>query len=162
MRRYLGQIQVSAIPPIGLNKTKRIARSHPPSTATPSSEALGVRGGDPASGAGWYRKRNPMRIVALPLWMTTRLRASALGVLALALAGACSMPGSGSSGSPPASSSRTATPSASPSPSASLPPGPSPAPVTAAYGVLVSPLSSPNYTVTLVGTDGRGGASAQR
>src|ERR1700716_3037393 len=65
MRRYLGQIQVSAIPPIGLNKTKRTARSYPP-TETPLSDALGVRVGDPASGAGWYRKRNPMRIVALP------------------------------------------------------------------------------------------------
>src|ERR1700736_6836955 len=96
MRRYLGQIQVSAIPPIRLNKTKRTARSHPP-TATPTSEALGVRVGDPASGAGWYRKRNPMRIVALPLIVETLRRASALGVLSLVLAGACSMPGTATS-----------------------------------------------------------------
>ena len=38
---------------------------------------------------------------------------------------------------------------------------PSPAPVTNAYGVLVSALSSANYTVSLVGTDGRVVASAQ-
>jgi hypothetical protein len=103
-----------------------------------------------------------MRIVALPLWMRTRLRASALGVLILALTGACSMPGSVSSGPPAASSSRTSSPAVSPaSPSATLPPGPSPAPVTSAYGVLVSALSSPNYTVSLVGIDGRVVASAQ-
>jgi hypothetical protein len=101
-----------------------------------------------------------MRIVALPLSMRTRLRASALGVLILALAGACSMPGS--SGSPAAISSRTSSPSVFPaSASATLPPSPSPAPVTTAYGVLVSALGSPNYTVSLVGTDGRVVASAQ-
>lgn len=84
-----------------------------------------------------------------------------LGVFALALvvatlAGACSLPGSGTgrSPSPAASSSRTTSPSASSQ-------SPSPAPVTGAYGVLVSPLSSSNYTVSLVGIDGRVVASAQ-
>ena len=158
MRRYLGQIQVSAIPPIGLNKTKRTARSYPP-TETPSSEALGVRVGDPASGAGWYRKRNPVRILALPLIVGTLRRASALGVLTMALAGACSLPGAGSSASPAASSSRT-SPSAA-TPSSPLSQSPSPAPVTSAYGVLVSAQSSPNYSVSLVGIDGRVVASAQ-
>jgi hypothetical protein len=100
-----------------------------------------------------------MRIVALPLSMRTRLRASALGALALVLAGACGGSGTGSSGSHSASSTRTASPSASPS--GSQPPSPSPVPVTAAYGVLVSALSSTNYTVSLVGVDGRVVASAQ-
>jgi len=87
-----------------------------------------------------------------------------LGVFALALvvatlAGACSLPGSGTgrAPSPAASSSRTSSPSASASPSQS----PSPAPVTGTYGVLVSSLSSSNYTVSLVGIDGRVVASAQ-
>src|SRR6202171_205543 len=163
MRRYLGQIQSPAIPPIRLNKTKRTARSYPP-TATPSSEALGVRVGDPASGAGWYRKRNPMRIVALPLIVRTLRGASALGVMALVLAGACSLPGTARSTSPTASSSRPSSPSASPpsaSPSGTPAPTPSPAPVTAPYGVLVSAMSSTNYTVSLVGVDGRVVASAQ-
>jgi hypothetical protein len=100
-----------------------------------------------------------MRIVALPLSMRTRLRASALGALALVLAGACGGSGTGSSGSHSASSTRTASPSASPS--GSQPPSPSPVTVTAAYGVLVSALSSTNYTVSLVGIDGRVVASAQ-
>jgi hypothetical protein len=100
-----------------------------------------------------------MRIVALPLSMRTRLHASALGALALVLAGACGGSSTGSSGSHVASSTRTASPSASPS--GSQPPSPSPVPVTAAYGVLVSALSSTNYTVSLVGVDGRVVASAQ-
>ena len=52
-----------------------------------------------------------------------------------------------------ASSSRTATPSAQTSPS--------PSPLTSAYGVLISPLTTSNYTVSLVGIDGRVIASAQ-
>ena len=100
-----------------------------------------------------------MRIVALPLWMTTRLRGSALGVLVVVLAGACSVPGTVSSRSPAAGSSGTSTPSASPS--GIQQPSPSPAPVTSAYGVLVSAQSATNYTVSLVGTDGRVVASAQ-
>jgi hypothetical protein len=77
------------------------------------------------------------------------------------LAGACSLPGSGTgrSQSPAASSTRTSSPSASPSANSSQ--SPSPAPLTGAYGVLVSPLSGSNYTVSLVGIDGRVVASAQ-
>ena len=96
-----------------------------------------------------------MRIVALPLSMRTRPRASALGALVLILAEACSVPGTG--GATPshsaASSSRSATPSASGSPS--------PAPALGAYGILMSPLATTNYTVSLVGIDGRVIASAQ-
>src|SRR6267142_4795326 len=96
-----------------------------------------------------------MRIVALPLTVGTRRHASALGPLALILVGACTMPGT-SSATPShsvASSSRTATPSAQTSPS--------PSPLTSAYGVLISPLTTSNYTVSLVGIDGRVIASAQ-
>lgn len=84
-------------------------------------------------------------------------RASALGALALVLTGACSLPGTGAakSPSPAASSTRQSSPSANPSGS------PSPVPVTSAFGVLVSPLSSSSYTVSLVGVDGRVIASAQ-
>lgn len=79
----------------------------------------------------------------------------ALVLMAAALAGACSLPESGTakSPSPAASSSRTSSPSATPSaiPSQSH----APAPAAGSYGVLVSPLSSSNYTVSLVGVDGR-------
>ena len=105
-----------------------------------------------------------MRIVALPLIVRTLRGASALGVMALVLAGACSLPGTARSTSPTASSSRPSSPSASPpsaSPSGTQAPNPSPAPVTAPYGVLVSAMSSTNYTVSLVGVDGRVVASAQ-
>src|SRR6266567_3637635 len=44
MRRYLGQIQVSSVPPIGLNKTKRTARSRPYFVPL-RADALGVRVG---------------------------------------------------------------------------------------------------------------------
>ena len=83
----------------------------------------------------------------------------ALALLVAMLATACTLPGSGTgrSPSPAASSSRTSSPLPSPNSSSS----PSLAPVTASYGVLVSPLSSSNYTVSLVGIDGRVVASAQ-
>jgi hypothetical protein len=45
MRRYLVQIQGSAIPPIRLNKTKTDGLKPSATTATPSSDALGVRVG---------------------------------------------------------------------------------------------------------------------
>src|ERR1700675_338911 len=45
MRRYLVQIQVPAIPPTRLNKTKTDGRKPSATTATPSSDALGVRVG---------------------------------------------------------------------------------------------------------------------
>jgi hypothetical protein len=105
-----------------------------------------------------------MRIVALPLIVETLRRASALGVLSLVLVGACSMPGTATSRTPTASSPRISSPSASPpsaSPRGTGSPGPSPAPVTTSYGILVSAFSSPNYTVSLVGSDGRVVASAQ-
>lgn len=71
------------------------------------------------------------------------------------VAGACSLPGTGTakSPSPATSSSRTSSPSATPSAISSQ--SPSPAPVAGSYGVLVSPLSSATYTVSLVGVDGR-------
>src|ERR1700694_2894401 len=157
MRRYLVQIQGSAIPPIRLNKTKNgrpeaIRHNRDPFERCPEGE-----GRCPASGSGSYRKRNPMRKVALALIVlmltdrATSHRAAALGVLALLLAGACSLPGTGSakSPSPLASSSRTSPPLASPSQS------PFPVALASAYGVLMSPLSSTNYTVSLVGIDGR-------
>src|ERR1700692_559084 len=45
MRRYLVQIQGSAIPPIRQNKTKTDGLKPSATTATPSSDALGVRVG---------------------------------------------------------------------------------------------------------------------
>ncbi len=95
-----------------------------------------------------------MRIVALPLIVGTLRRASSLGALALILAGACNLPGTGATKSP-ASASRATTPSAAASGS------PSPAPAAGSYGVLMSPLTASNYTVSLVGIDGRVIASAQ-
>ena len=89
--------------------------------------------------------------------MGTVWRASALGALALVLTGACSLPGTGAAKSPSGAASwtRQSSPSANPSVS------PSPVAVTSAFGVLVSPLSSSSYTVSLVGVDGRVIASAQ-
>jgi hypothetical protein len=83
--------------------------------------------------------------------MPTPGRTAAFGALALVLAAACSLPGGSTAKSPAhvVSSSRTA------SPIPSAPPSPSPVAVTASFGVLVSPLSSTNYTVSLVGIDGR-------
>lgn len=100
-----------------------------------------------------------MRIVALPLIVGTLRRASALGMLVLVLTAACG----GSSTARPASPATTSSPTSSPlaSPSATQAQSPSPKPVTAAYGVLVSAMSSANYTVSLVGSDGRVVASAQ-
>jgi hypothetical protein len=87
--------------------------------------------------------------------MAMSRRTASLGVVSLLAVSACSLPGSGTakSSSPPASSSRTSSPSATTSaiPSQS----PSPAPVAGSYGVLVSPLSSTTYTVSLVGIAGR-------
>ncbi|HEV2028756.1 MAG TPA: hypothetical protein VGS16_09525 [Candidatus Dormibacteraeota bacterium] len=79
----------------------------------------------------------------------------ALLLVVAAIAGACSGFGSAAkSPSPVASSSRTTSPSAPSSGS------PSPVALTGAFGVLVSPLSSTNYTVSLVGIDGRVVSSA--
>jgi hypothetical protein len=90
--------------------------------------------------------------------VSTRRHASALGALAMVLAGACSMPGTGgATPSHSASASRSATPSAP----ASGSPSTAPSPLTGAYGVLMSPLTSSNYTVSLVAIDGRVIASAQ-
>jgi len=100
-----------------------------------------------------------MRMVSLPLMVVTMRRASALGVLAVVLGTGCGLPGGVSTGSPAASSSRTSTPAVSPAPAPTQ--SPSPAPLTSAYGVLMSALSAPNYTVYLVGVDGRVVASAQ-
>lgn len=82
----------------------------------------------------------------------------ALVLVAAALAGACSGPFTSATRSPSpaaASSSRQSSPSANPSGS------PSPVQVTSAFGVLVSPLSTTSYTVSLVGIDGRVVASQQ-
>jgi len=100
-----------------------------------------------------------MRKVSLPLNVGTPNRAAAPARLALllamaAVAGACSGLGSASkSPSPVASSSRT-------SPSAASTTTPSPVALTSAFGVLVSPLTGANYTVSLVGIDGRVVSSA--
>ena len=76
--------------------------------------------------------------------------------MALVLAGACSLPGTAATRSPStASALRSATPSAAASGS------PAPSPLTGTYGVLMSPLTTSNYTVSLVGIDGRVIASAQ-
>ena len=65
--------------------------------------------------------------------------------------------------SPPASAAASAPASASPSGGEASPPpsSPAPPPVTGAYGVLVSPVSAANYTVSVVGVDGKVAASAQ-
>ena len=78
------------------------------------------------------------------------------------LASSCGGGGSGSvaTRSPsPTSSPSASTPSAESSPPAS--PAPSPVASTGAYGVLVTPPSGGQYTVTLVGVDGKVAASAQ-
>ena len=95
-------------------------------------------------------------VLMLPDRATSR-HAAALGLTAMLLAGACSLPGGGSakSPSPLASSTRASTPPANPSQS------PSPVAVASAYGVLISPLGSSTYTVSLVGIDGRVVASQQ-
>src|ERR1700681_2421132 len=105
MRRYLVQIQGSAIPPIRLNKTKNgrpeaVRHNRDPFERSPEGE-----GRCPASGSGSYRKRNPMRKVALALIVLmlpdrAPSRAAALGLMAMLLAGACSLPGGGSAKSP--------------------------------------------------------------
>lgn len=86
---------------------------------------------------------------------------------------ACGGPGSASAHSPtpvaaasPTSSpnsgaSPTAQASASPSPSPSASASAGPAPVSGAYGVLAGPFSGLNYSVALVGVDGKVVASAQ-
>jgi hypothetical protein len=79
----------------------------------------------------------------------------AVVLVAAALAGACSGPFTGATRSPAASSSRQSSPSANPSGS------PTPVQVTSAFAVLVSPLSTTSYTVSLVGIDGRVVASQQ-
>jgi hypothetical protein len=79
----------------------------------------------------------------------------AVVLVAAALAGACSGPFTSATRSPAASSSRQSSPSANPSGS------PTPVQVTSAFAVLVSPLSTTSYTVSLVGIDGRVVASQQ-
>ena len=101
-----------------------------------------------------------MRKVSLPLNVGTANRGAtpvrlALLLVMAALVGACGGFGGAARSSPPAaSSSRTASPSANSSG------GPSPVALTGAFGVLVSPLSNTNYTVSLVGVDGRVVSSA--
>src|SRR3981081_884757 len=101
-----------------------------------------------------------MRKVSLPLNVGrsggagTHARLAVL-LVAAALAGACSGFGSAAkSPSPVASSSRTSSPTPPLSASAS------PVALNGAFGVLVSPLSGTNYTVSLVGIDGRVVSSA--
>ncbi len=82
----------------------------------------------------------------------------ALVLVAAALAGACNGPFTGATRSPSpaaASSSRQSLPSANPSGS------PTPVQLTSAFAVLLSPLSTTSYTVSLVGIDGRVVASQQ-
>jgi hypothetical protein len=101
-----------------------------------------------------------MRKVSLPLNVGTPKPAATPVTLALllvvaAVAGACSGFGSAArSPSPVVSSSRTASPSAPASGT------PVPVALTGAFGVLVSQLSTANYTVSLVGIDGRVVSSA--
>ena len=101
-----------------------------------------------------------MRKVALPWLMRRPGRTLALWpflVIVATLAGACSPLGIGATRSPSPSAVASASRFPSPAPSA----GASPAPATAPLGVLVSPFSGTNYTVSLVGIDGRVIASAQ-
>jgi len=79
----------------------------------------------------------------------------AVVLVAAALVGACSGPFTSATRSPAASSSRQSSPSANPSGS------PTPVQVTSAFAVLVSPVSTTSYTVSLVGIDGRVVASQQ-
>ncbi|MEO8745647.1 MAG: hypothetical protein ABI334_04675 [Candidatus Dormiibacterota bacterium] len=107
-----------------------------------------------------------MRKVALPLLMGTARLSGAPGglaalLVAIALAGACG-PGSTTAHSPaPVTGSSSPSAGSSATPSTNPSANPSPAPVTGAYGILVSSQASTNYTVSLVGIDGRVIASAQ-
>jgi len=92
--------------------------------------------------------------------MRTQGRGLALVLFGLVLASACGPFGSGAGTPTPhaASSSRTSSSATPPSTAPSA--NPSPVAVSSPLGVLVSPLSGPNYTVSLVGIDGRVVASA--
>jgi len=94
--------------------------------------------------------------------------AFAAALLAVVAATACggnppTITGSHSPGATPSASGvPSAQASASPSAGQATPSSsPAPPPVTGAYGVLVSPVSAANYTVSIVGVDGKVAASAQ-
>jgi hypothetical protein len=94
--------------------------------------------------------------------MSPNLPAPALNRTMLALAAAvllvgCGAPSTHATASPSART--TATPNGSPSPGGS--PIGSPVPVTGAFGVLVTPITTDNYTVSLIGVDGKVAGTAQ-
>lgn len=113
------------------------------------------------------RKRNPKRTRAFPFLMRTPGRASVCRQLAvllmlLATAVACSAGGSGTGATTsPSHTSAPASPQASRSAAASASGPSSPVPATGSFGLLVSLPTGPNYTVSLVGVDGKVVASAQ-
>ena len=104
--------------------------------------------------------------MALALQMRTRRPISALVVAAGLLAAACGggpapVAGHSPSSSPAGAASPSPGSSAAPSPASSSP-SPTIPPLTGSYGVLVSPITgSGNYTVAIVGVDGKVAASAQ-
>ena len=116
-------------------------------------------GRSPASVGGWYRKRHEMRKVMLLIAMAGHnvgaVKLSPLLLVLATLLGACGGGGSGSAPSP--SSALTASPSSEPQASSS----PSPLPSEGAYGVIVDGASGDNYTVSLVGADGKVASTGQ-
>lgn len=96
-------------------------------------------------------------------YVSAPTRAAAVALLAVAALVASCGPNpvatNAGSHSPATTPRATATPTATASTPAS--PSPSPPPVTGSYGVLFSSQAASNYTVTIIGTDGKVVASAQ-
>src|SRR6266550_315098 len=164
MGRYLGQIQGCSIPP-----TKKQNGQHQPSALEPVELSPGGEGWCPASERGWYRKRNPLRRMALLSLMGTLPHVSAPRKVAalLALVAAAAACGGGSptivaSRSPSAQPSPqvSSTPSSLPS-TAGASPTPVPRPVNGAFAVLVSSQAPTSYAVSVIGVDCKVVASAQ-
>jgi hypothetical protein len=109
----------------------------------------------PASDAGWYLKRNPKRKTAAKgrsLWMISAVkRCTSLLMVAMLLAG-CGSQGTHAGTSLPARAS--ALPSSGPTASAA------PA-LTGAFGVVATSPTAGNYTVSVIGVDGKVVGSAQ-
>src|ERR1700730_15100607 len=90
--------------------------------------------------------------------MTSVHNVGAMKVTTLALAAVVLVAGCGSSPHAASSPSPKATPTSSPLPGG--PPPGSPVPVTGAFGVLVTPITTDTYTISLIGVDGKVAGSA--
>src|SRR4029077_14302 len=112
-------------------------------------------GRSPASGGGSYRKRGEMRKVNLVnawRWGHNGGAMKLPGILlALATLTAACGGGTGSPSTSPTAAGASSSPSASGEPQASASPLGSPNPFAGGYGVLVTPTSEANYTITLGG-----------